>query len=137
MPSGNLIPPLVDQIVPSTVSFSVGDIVTIKSNITSDCQENITGATVTHEAQSPLGSWESANESEIINEAQGIYNSSWNTSFHYGGYWNLRINSSIDAYDSNSTTYTSWLYLNNTIPTAENASDHRNQAAGVKTTASQ
>jgi hypothetical protein len=102
--------------------FSVGSIVTLKSNISSDCLENISSASVTHEAMSPSGTWEQANASSIINEAFGIYNSSWNTTFHQGGNWSLRINASKDNYYSNSTIFTNWTYLNNTPPINENVS---------------
>jgi hypothetical protein len=96
--------------------FLVGDILTITSNITSDCLENIDNATVTHEAISPLGPAEEANMTSIVNEYDGVYNSTWNTSFHEGGYWTFRFNSSKQYYYSNTTTYPDWIYLNNTPP---------------------
>ncbi|NIO44774.1 MAG: DUF87 domain-containing protein, partial [Candidatus Aenigmarchaeota archaeon] len=103
--------------------FAVGTLVNITSNISSDCQENLSSATVTHEARlSPSGTWEWANITAIENQEFGKYNATWNTSFHQGGNWSFKINASKLNYYSNSTIFTNWTYLNNTAPTAENAS---------------
>ncbi len=103
--------------------FAMGTLVNITSNISSDCQENVSSATVTHEASLyGSGTWEWANISAIENEEFGKYNSTWNTTFNQGGNWSFKINASKLNYYSNSTIFTNWTYLNNTAPTAENAS---------------
>ncbi|MBN2202775.1 MAG: DUF87 domain-containing protein [Candidatus Aenigmarchaeota archaeon] len=112
-------------IEPSELStFSIGELIDISSNITSDCSENISSATVTHEAQLyGSGTWIWANRTDEVDNIEfGNYNSTWNTTFLQGGNWSFRVNASISDYYSNSTTFTNWTYMNNTPSKAENAS---------------
>jgi hypothetical protein len=98
----------------SVIDITVGKIVSVVSDITDECGNMINASTVTHESRSPSFVWESISPVTDLNN--GTYNSSWNISYHVGGYWSFRVNTSKSNHYSNSTVYTSWVYLNNTPP---------------------
>jgi hypothetical protein len=92
----------------------VGDTINVTSNISTECGEIIGDATVNHEKRKPNLVYEIIPPSPAQILGNGFYNSSWNTSFHTGGYYGIRVNSSKTYYYNNSTLFTSWVYLNNT-----------------------
>jgi len=102
----------------------VGDVVLIRLNVSSDCsyeEGEIPDTDVTIRLGSPNNEWEYC--TPVYNETgayAGWYNCSWNTSFHVGGWWDIRINSAKSYYYDNITTYEDWIYLNNTPPLYEN-----------------
>jgi hypothetical protein len=98
----------------------VGEIVNLNTSIYDECSYLVNGSNVKHEARSPNLQFESVQP--VTDQNNGYYNSTWNTSFHMGGNWGLRINASKPDYYSNSTLFADWVYLNNTPSVAENAS---------------
>ncbi|MFH1228906.1 MAG: hypothetical protein V1678_00590 [Candidatus Aenigmatarchaeota archaeon] len=100
----------------------VGDIVNVNSSAYSDCPNEgfINSSDVIIEALSPTSQYE--NITPVTNQNNGFYNSSWNTSFHKGGNWGIRVTSSKTDYYTNSTLYSEWIFLNNTPPTYSNSS---------------
>jgi uncharacterized membrane protein/5-hydroxyisourate hydrolase-like protein (transthyretin family) len=96
----------------------VGDSVLFKLNVTSECNEGRDNAAATLELASPSGATEQCTPTS--NESNGIYNCTWNTALHQGGNWTVRVNSSENEFFQNSTTFTNYIYLNNTAPQASN-----------------
>ena len=106
----NMIYPVEDQ------HIVVGEALNVTSNITTECNEIVAGATVTHEERSPNVDYNVLDPSPADDLANGYYNTSFDTIGHIGGDWGFRINASKDYYYSNSTTYVDRVYLNNTPP---------------------
>ncbi|RLE15252.1 hypothetical protein DRJ04_00800, partial [Candidatus Aerophobetes bacterium] len=100
-------------------NIPVGNLVFVRYNITGECGELVNGSTTTLEFGSPKGEWESFTP---LDEGNGWYNYTWDTSFHIGGWWDIRINSSKSWYYFNSSTWEDWIYLNNTPPELTNIS---------------
>ncbi|UCD07001.1 MAG: hypothetical protein JSW41_04170, partial [Candidatus Aenigmatarchaeota archaeon] len=97
----------------------VGDPLDVRFNVSTDCNELIPNTTASVEFGAPDNWW---NESYTpTDEGTGWYNYTWDTSFHIGGWWDIRINSSIDYYNSNTTTWDDWVYLENTPPNITSA----------------
>ncbi|MCK4497157.1 MAG: hypothetical protein KAU24_03120, partial [Candidatus Aenigmarchaeota archaeon] len=97
----------------------VGDPLDVRFNVSTDCDELIPNTTASVEFGAPDDWW---NESYTpTDEGTGWYNYTWDTSFHMGGYWDIRINSSIDYYYLNTTTWEDWVYLENTPPNITSA----------------
>ncbi|RLG19606.1 hypothetical protein DRN74_06585, partial [Candidatus Micrarchaeota archaeon] len=83
----------------------------------------IPNATVSIELGSPLDQWETCEP--VYNETgayAGYYNCTWDSTLKTPGWWDIRLNSSKDAYNINSTILDNWFYLQNTPPSYENVS---------------
>ncbi|RLE37326.1 hypothetical protein DRJ17_06840, partial [Candidatus Woesearchaeota archaeon] len=103
--------------------FNVTDQVLIRFNTTSDCSNEglITNASeFSIELRSPLGNWEGC--SPIYNEYDGWYNCTWDSTGKKEGWWDIRLNSSKGYYNSNSSVYNNWFWLENVNATSENIS---------------
>ncbi|MFC2143970.1 hypothetical protein ACFLQO_01240 [Candidatus Aenigmatarchaeota archaeon] len=87
-------------------------------NVSTDCNEMVNGSTTSIEFGSPYGSWESYIPTD---EDTGWYNYTLDTSYHLGGYWDIRINSSMQYYYSNTTTWDDRFFLDNTPPSITQA----------------
>jgi len=109
---------LVNPAKNSVILISVGKNVSVVTDIFDECGFMINDSDVTHEAGSPSLIWEGIPNPTNLNN--GTYNSSWDISYHTGGYWSFRINASRDDYYSNYTIYTDWVRLNNTPPNYTN-----------------
>jgi len=109
----------------------VGDNVTFRFGVPTDCsgiginESYQTGLTTLKlELQNATGSWENCTQGGSINdEGTGWYNCTWNTFGHKGGNYTVRmtVDKSPD-YNSNVTTLTDYIYLNNTPPEYDNFS---------------
>ncbi|RLF26751.1 MAG: hypothetical protein DRN05_06595, partial [Thermoplasmata archaeon] len=106
----SLIEPQENSVIP------VGYVVNVTGLIQGECEENVTSANVSFEELSPFGETKIIEPYPANEEGNGVYYSTWNTSFHKGGYYSLRINSTANYYYSNSTLFENWVYLNNTEP---------------------
>ncbi|RLG00752.1 MAG: hypothetical protein DRN49_02540, partial [Thaumarchaeota archaeon] len=109
----NIVSPYQGQI------FHTTELVPIRLNVSSDCLNEglIANASVSIELRSPLDVWESC--SPVYNESgdfAGYYNCTWDSTLKNPGYWDIRLNSSKDYYNSNSTFLENWFYLQNTEP---------------------
>ncbi|NOQ55827.1 MAG: DUF87 domain-containing protein, partial [Nanohaloarchaea archaeon] len=99
-------------------SVFVGSIVNLNASIFDECLVPVSGVSITHEAVSPFNIFEDI--VPVVNNSVGHYNSTWDTMFHQGGNWSFRINASKINHYGNSTIFSNWTYLNNTVPVAEN-----------------
>ncbi|MCK4997074.1 DUF87 domain-containing protein [Candidatus Pacearchaeota archaeon] len=100
---------------PSGGSFNVSENVLLRSNLTSECGDVVSGATVELEV---LDSNNNSYICSVVNdEGSGYYNCSWDSSVVDEGTYSIRINSSATNYNVNSTYYKDVLFLNNQDPT--------------------
>ncbi|MFH1249195.1 MAG: DUF87 domain-containing protein [archaeon] len=103
-------------------TYAVGDSVSVRMNATSDCGYGISNLSVIW-IQDTNPNNQTGNCSATINdEGEGYYNCTWDTSFHVGGWYDLRMQANKSYYYSNLTVWNDWVYLNNTAPTAGNFS---------------
>ncbi|RLF07128.1 MAG: hypothetical protein DRJ60_03355, partial [Thermoprotei archaeon] len=100
--------------------FNVTQPVTVRFNTTSDCSDEglIPNATVSIELESPLNVFEEC--LPVYNEYDGWYNCTWDSIGKKEGYWSIRLNSSKEYYNSNSTLYQNWFWLENLNASSEN-----------------
>ncbi|VVB59112.1 Uncharacterised protein [uncultured archaeon] len=102
-------------------SIIVGNVVNVTTNVSTDCQELIPASTINITMKNPNNQWESCGTS-INDQGNGYYNCTWNTMYHIGGYYDIKVNSSKTDYYGNTTTFASYVYLNVTPPVVENFS---------------
>jgi len=105
--------------------FIVWDVINYTLNVTDECNSNwgpIENASVGLWLQSPSGEWEHHTPNEINEIGNGYYSYLWNTSFHQGGWWNVKFEVNKTHYNPNTTTWISYTYLNNTPPEVYNFS---------------
>ncbi|MEM5855671.1 MAG: hypothetical protein QW472_05155, partial [Candidatus Aenigmatarchaeota archaeon] len=107
--------------------YNVTQLIPINFTTLSDCSayredENpvINASSYTVELRSPLLIWESC--LPVNNSYQGWYNCTWDSTNKKEGYWSIRLNSSKEYFNSNSTIYENWFWLENVYSIAENAS---------------
>ncbi|MEM7819136.1 MAG: hypothetical protein QW403_03290, partial [Candidatus Aenigmatarchaeota archaeon] len=107
--------------------YNVTQLIPINFTTLSDCSalrddENpvINASSYTVELRSPLLIWESC--LPVNNSYQGWYNCTWDSTNKKEGYWSIRLNSSKEYFNSNSTIYENWFWLENIYSIAENAS---------------
>jgi hypothetical protein len=104
-------------------TFNVTDEVLVRFNTTSDCSDEglIPNATVSIELGSPLNVFEECipvyNETGVY---AGYYNCTWDSTAKKEGWWSIRLNSSKQYFNDNSTTYVNWFWLENINPTYTN-----------------
>ncbi|MFH8092821.1 MAG: hypothetical protein QXM38_02680, partial [Candidatus Aenigmatarchaeota archaeon] len=110
----NLIKPDYGEII------AVGNLVDTTFQVLDECGVAVNDSNGKIEFGSPTNKFEQC--LPITDQGNGIYNCTWNTSFHVGGYWDIRLNSSKQYYYSNSTLLNDWIYLLNTPPAYENLS---------------
>jgi hypothetical protein len=97
---------------------TVGEMLYTRYNVTGDCGELVNETSTTVEYRSPAGGWESYSSND---EGDGWYNYDWDTSFHIGGWYDIRVNASKTYYTANSSTWDDWFYLTNTPPSITDA----------------
>jgi hypothetical protein len=97
---------------------TVGEMLYTRYNVTGDCGELVNETSTTVEYRSPAGGWESYSSND---EGDGWYNYDWDTSFHIGGWYDIRVNTSKTYYTANSSTWDDWFYLTNTPPSITDA----------------
>jgi len=99
--------------------FVVWDIINYTINITDECNSNwgpIENTTVNLWFKSPSDEWEHHTPDEINELGNGYYSYLWNTSFHQGGWWDVKLEVNKTHYNENLTTWINYTYLNNTAP---------------------
>ncbi|MCK4335875.1 MAG: hypothetical protein KAW40_04095, partial [Candidatus Aenigmarchaeota archaeon] len=103
----------------------VGDNVTFRFGVPTDCsgiginESYQTGLSVVKlELQDPDSQWENCTQGGSINdEGNGWYNCTWETKWHKGGNYTVRMTvKKTPDYNDNITVLTDYLYLNNTPP---------------------
>jgi uncharacterized membrane protein len=106
-------------------NIQVGDNVTFRFGVPTDCSgigindSYQTGLSlVLLELQDPEGGWENCTQGGSINdEGNGWYNCTWETKWHKGGNYTVRITvEKPPNYNDNVTILTNYTYLNNTPP---------------------
>ncbi|UCC91533.1 MAG: hypothetical protein JSV39_04455, partial [Candidatus Aenigmatarchaeota archaeon] len=99
--------------------FNVTNQIPVRFNVTSECSnqpsENpISGVTRSLELQAPNASWETPYSPDEYQS--GFYNYTWDSTEKDEGNWSIRINTSIDDYNPNSTYLPDWFWLENIPP---------------------
>ncbi|MCD6371457.1 MAG: LamG domain-containing protein [Candidatus Aenigmarchaeota archaeon] len=92
--------------------FNNGDLVNITGKVISDCSNEglISGATVTFEVKlNESNSWE---ECSPVDENNGWYNCTWDSTGKTGGWYDIRFNSSKTDYNPSVTLFFKRFYLN-------------------------
>jgi len=99
--------------------FNVTQQIPINFTTLSDCSnerndENpvINASSFTIELRSPLGTYELC--SPVSNSYAGWYNCTWNSTAKKEGYWSIRVNSTKNYFNPNSTLYTDWFLARKT-----------------------
>ncbi|UCC91822.1 MAG: hypothetical protein JSV39_00945, partial [Candidatus Aenigmatarchaeota archaeon] len=106
-------------------NIPVGDNVTFRFGVPTDCsgiginESYQTGLSLVWlELQDPDSQWENCTQGGGINdEGNGWYNCTWETKWHKGGNYTVRMTvKKTPDYNDNITVLTNYLYLNNTPP---------------------
>ncbi|MHC4648732.1 MAG: hypothetical protein ACYTBJ_25020, partial [Planctomycetota bacterium] len=114
-------------------NFNVTDQIPVRFNVTSECANigaenpiaNIDTPRI--ELQAPSSAWESPYTPDQYQS--GFYNITWDSTSKQEGNWTIRLNTSENYYNDNSTALTNWFWLENippangTLPEVAPASD--------------
>jgi hypothetical protein len=104
--------------------FNVGDKINISWNVYSDCYLNSSVrdsgniSEVSNVLTLSSGSYSSS--CSPINEDNGNYNCTWDSTSKPEGYWNITIQASKTYYSTNTTTFANWFWLENRPPVVSN-----------------